>query len=114
MDQSNAQRNLQIIKDMIDKTRREAAENGHAFIFMGLASIIFVIVIMAIERLNGHQFVVPAMIGMTVLMGIIGYLIIGKPAKKEKVKSYPKTVFQISQNVVLLLLCYAVPFIATK
>jgi len=92
MTQEQIQQDISIIKKMIEKTRREVADSGQAFIFIGLASIIYVVVIMLLERYHYSHLVLPAMIIMTVMMGILGYVLIGRSDKNEKVKSYPKTV----------------------
>lgn len=93
MNHNQVQQEISIIKEMIEKTRRETAESGHFFIIVGILSIISTIVIgfLEINRLN--HFVLPTLIIFVVIMVIAGFIIGYKDEKKEKVKTYAKTIF---------------------
>lgn len=114
MDHNQIQQEISIIKSMIEKTRRETAESGHLFIFMGIASAFFVLIISLLEIYKLNHLVIPAMIILTVLNGFVGYLVVSKPAKQEKVTSYPKTVvlcLWVICGVTLLMVTFLFPFL---
>ncbi|MGD2246352.1 MAG: hypothetical protein PVI11_07390 [Candidatus Aminicenantes bacterium] len=93
MDQNQIQQEISTIKKMIEKTRRETAESGHFFIAMGILAAVITFAIGMLEFYSLDRLVLPALIVATVVSGVIGYLTITKKEKKERVKSYPKTIF---------------------
>lgn len=112
MNHDQIQQEISIIKSMIEKTRKETAESGHLFIFMGIAAAIFVLIISLLEIYRMSQLVLPAMIVLTIINGIIGYLVVAKAA--EKVKSYPKTVVTSLWAIcglTLLMMTFLFPFL---
>lgn len=114
MNHDQIQQEISIIKSMIEKTRRETAESGHLFIFMGIASAIFVLIISILEIYKFYHLVIPAMIILTVLNGFVGYFVVSKPAKEEKVTSYPKAVvlsLWVICSVTLLMITFLFPFL---
>lgn len=114
MNHDQIQQEISIIKSMIEKTRRETAESGHLFIFMGIAAAIFVVVISILEIYKFTHLVIPAMIILTVLNGFVGYIVVSKPAKEEKVTSYPKVVvlsLWVICGVTLLMITFLFPFL---
>ena len=114
MNHDHIQQEISIIKSMIEKTRKETAESGHLFIFMGIAAAIFVLVISMLEIYRLDRWVLPMMITLTIINGIIGYLVIARAAKKEKVETYPKTLvlslFAIC-SITLLMITFLFPFL---
>ena len=114
MTQNQVQQEISIIKEMIDKTRKETAESGHLFIFMGIASAFFVLIISLLEMYKVNHLVIPAMIILTFLNGLVGYFVVSKPISEEKVKSYPKTVvlcLWVVCGLTLLLVTFLFPFL---
>jgi len=95
MENDRIQQDISLIKEMIEKTRREAADSGHFFIYLGIGAIIYVVVIMTLNLIGLNHLALPAMIIMTVIMGALGFYITNRDEKKEKVKSYPKTICYI-------------------
>lgn len=91
MNPDQIQNEISTIKDLIEKTRAEAADSGLMFTFLGLGCIAFVVIMMVIQYFQ-INIVLPAMIGLTVLFGLLGILIVERREKKEKLKSYPKTI----------------------
>ncbi len=81
-----------MIKEMIAKSRREAAESGHFFVGIGLLGIVATPLIGLLESTHQNRFVLPVFVLMAILAGAIGYWTLAKPAEKERVRSYPKTV----------------------
>lgn len=95
MNHEQIQQDLSIIKDMIEKTKKETADSGYFFIGLGLLSIFSVIIISFLEykRMEHlEHLVVPMFLFMFFASGAIGYFTINRPEKKERVKSYPKTI----------------------
>ncbi len=112
MNHDQIQQEISIIKSMIEKTRKETAESGHLFIFMGIASAFFVLVISFLELYRLNRLVLPAMIVLTAINGIIGYLVVAKAT--EKVKSYPKIVVTslwLICGLTLLMMTFLFPFL---
>ena len=112
MNHEQIKQEISIIKSMIEKTRKETAESGHLFIFMGLAAAIFVLVISLLEIYKLNHLVLPAMIVLTIINGFIGYLAVSKASKK--VKSYPKTVVTSLWAIcgmTLLMMTFLFPFL---
>ena len=94
MDQNHIQEELTIIKNMIDKTRRETSESGNFFIAIGIYGIISTFAIAAMEEIfKLYNYILPALIGNIVLAAAVAYFFISRAEKKEKVKTYAKTVF---------------------
>jgi len=98
MDHQQIQQDLAIIKDMIEKTKKETADSGWFFIGMGLLSIISVVVIILLEYKRMEHLIVPMFLFMFFASSAIGYFTLNRREQKVKVKSYPKT------------LCYSVWF----
>lgn len=98
MDNNQIQQEISIIKSMIEKTRREAAENGHFFIIVGFLAVINTLAIGIMQSYSLNYLVLPALITTMAAAVLIGYLTAGRQEKKDKVKSYPKT---ICYNVML-------------
>ena len=112
MNHDQIKQEISIIKSMIEKTRKETAESGYLFIFMGLAAAIFVLVISLLEIYKLSHLVLPAMIVLTIINGFIGYLVVSKASKK--VKSYPKTVVTSLWAIcgmTLLMMTFLFPFL---
>ncbi len=114
MTENQLQQDISIIKTMIEKTRKETAESGHLFIFMGIAAALFVLIVSLLEMYHLNQLVIPAMIILTVLNGIVGFFVVSKPFTDERVKSYPKTVvlcLWVICGVTLLMITFLFPFL---
>lgn len=91
MDHYQIKQEISIIKEMIEKTKRETAESGHFFIAIGVFSIIATFAIGMLEFFNLNHLVLPTMITMFFVNGVIGYITISRAERKERVKSYHKT-----------------------
>jgi len=114
MNHDQIQQEISIIKNMIEKTKRETAESGHLFIFMGIASAVFVLVISLLELYKLFDLILPAMITLTIINGIIGFFVVAKADKREKVKAYPKTIvltLWIVCSMTILMLTFLFPFL---
>jgi hypothetical protein len=108
------QQEITTIKNMIDKTRRETAESGRLFIFLGIGAVLFVLIISLLEINQLFNWVLPTMIGLTILNGFIGYLVVGREVKREKVTAYPKTIVLSMMMIcgfTVLLLTFLFPFL---
>ena len=93
MDNNQLQQEISIIKEMIEKTKRETANSGHLLIFIGVFSAIVTTWIGLLEVFSLQTYFIPSIIFMAVVNGIAGYFIIRKEEKNEKVKDYTKTIF---------------------
>ncbi len=91
MDQNDVQQEIAIVRQMIEKTRRETAESGNGFIVMGLLCAIFPWAMGLLERFNSKLFL-PGIIGFIIICLIIGFIISAREKKKEKVKTYARAI----------------------
>ena len=91
MDQNNVQQEIAIVREMIEKTRRETAESGNFFIVMGLLCSLFPWVMGMLAKGNSKLFM-PAIIIFIIIGLIIGFIISARDEKKEKVKTYAKAI----------------------
>lgn len=114
MDQNQVAQEISIIKQMIEKTKKETAESGHLFIFMGIATVLFVLCVGLLEYFQMNRWILPAMIILTIVNGFVGFLVVMKTDKSEKVKSYPKTVvlnLWVICGLTLILITFLFPFL---
>jgi hypothetical protein len=91
MDSNQMQQEIALIKRMIEKTRAEAGDSGWLFTIIGIGSILYVAVVVAVQELFNHL-LVPAMIVITAVFGLTIFVLGRRREKKEKVRSYPKAV----------------------
>jgi len=98
MNPDQIQSEISIIKEMIAKSRREAAESGHFFVGIGVLGIVATPLIGLLESLHLDRLVLPVFVLMALISAAIGYWTVARRAKTERVKSYPKS------------LCYQVLF----
>lgn len=89
MEQQKIEQDISIIKDMIEKTRRETAESGNFFIFIGYFCIATTLLMYFLE----NKWELPILVGMVFVGAFIGYWTLGRESKNEKVQTYAKTVF---------------------
>ncbi|MBN1270637.1 MAG: hypothetical protein JXB26_00045 [Candidatus Aminicenantes bacterium] len=92
MNHNQIQQEIFIIKKMIEKTKKETAESGLFFISLGIFAAIVTFTIGILEFFNLYHLVLPTLIIAAVVSGVVGYLTVTKKERKEKVKSYPKTI----------------------
>jgi hypothetical protein len=100
MDHEHIQREISIIKNMIEKTKKDAAESGSLYLFIGVACIIYVLVVTILEELHFFPWVLPAMISMSVLFAIMAYRLVAREVRKEMVMTWPKKI-----NRTILFVC---------
>lgn len=114
MNQNQVAQEILIIKQMIEKTKKETAESGYLFIFMGVATVLFVLCVGLLEYFQMNRWILPAMIILTIVNGFVGFLVVKKTDKSEKVKSYPKTVvlnLWVVCGLTLILITFLFPFL---
>ncbi len=92
MNQIEAQQEITLIKQMIEKTKKDTADSGYFLIFIGIFTIITTFAIGMLEFYNLNHLVFPMMIVMLIGGAIIGYLTTNKTGKNEHVSSYHKMV----------------------
>ena len=105
---------ISIIKEMIAKSRKEAAESGHFFVGIGLLGIIATPLIGLLELFHLDRLILPVFVLMAFVSAAIGYLTVGRQEKKERVKSYAKTLcYQIlfACSVPALLIVFVFPLL---
>lgn len=114
MTQIQIEQELTIIKNMIEKTRRESAESGYLFIIPGILVILTIILMSHLNDLNlGH---LERPIFITLLGLIVGTSVwIGiHEGRKTRVQTYAKTIFAhlwIAVGVVSLLTGFLLPLL---
>src|SRR3989339_729500 len=93
MDNVQMQQELSIIREMIEKTKKETVESGQFFIWTGIFTIVFVQIISMLESYGMSQFFLPILIAMVLINGAIGYFTFSRIEKREKVKTYAKSIY---------------------
>lgn len=91
MDKNNIQQEIAIVRQMIEKSRRETAESGNFFIVIGLMCSVLPLAMTMLARYDS-KLVMPVLILFAVICGFAGYLVLSKEEKKEKVKTYAKAI----------------------
>ena len=100
MNHEHIQKEISIIRNMIEKTKRDTAESGSIFLFIGIACILYILVVTILEKLRFFTWVLPVMISMTILMGIAGYFFVARQDKAKKAMTWPQKI-----NRVILAAC---------
>jgi len=100
MKNEDIQQEISTIKNMIERAKMDTAASGTIFLFIGLVAIFFMFFVMVLERLQLHDWFLPSVIIMTVLSGFIGYFVMRKDKKNEKIQTYAKKI-----NVSVLAVC---------
>jgi len=83
------ERELEIIRKMLEKTRRESADSSRFFIWMGVLAIVAVILIDRLESMGLANLVIPALVIIFAASGVIGYLI---ARRMGRTRSWTKSV----------------------
>jgi len=84
----SAAEQLRIIKSMVDRGRRETAESGHFFIWIGILSIVGVFAIRAIETAGRGELIVPMLAALTIGNGVLAYMAIVWARRDAGARSY--------------------------
>mgnify|MGYP006303210269 CR=1 FL=1 len=87
------QKDVSLIKEMIERTRQSAAESGYLLIFIGVFTALGTTLIGILEILDHHRFIMTAILGMAVINALIGFAIAVREEKKSEVTTYAKTIF---------------------
>ncbi len=83
---------LAIIEAMVARSRRETAESGHFFIWIGLIGIVTVFIIRWLESGAHARLALPALAAVFVANGVVGYLALAVRQKRTGARSYPASV----------------------
>jgi hypothetical protein len=116
MNHSQIEQEISIIRDMIEKTRKDSSRFGNLLIFMGITAAFFVLAVSLLELSGRSRWVLPAMIGLTLLNGVVGFVIVRRMLAKEKVNTYPKSILLnvwTSCSMAMLLITFVLPLLKT-
>jgi hypothetical protein len=93
MKQNQIQQEITIIKDMIEKTRRETAESGLLFIIPGILCILTIFLMALLEMYQLNHLFLPALLTAMAVIVITSAVIGIKEGKKERIETYAKSIF---------------------
>jgi hypothetical protein len=93
METNQFQQEISIIKEMIEKTRKDAAGSGNFWVALGILSILNTLLIMFLQTHNLGRYVLPVLIGYFILIVLTALLMSGLEEKKAKVETYAKQIF---------------------
>jgi hypothetical protein len=113
MNQVQLQQEIAIIRDMIEKTRRETAESGHLFIALGIIWVFVTGLTGFLEMTAADQLIWPVLAVALVLTIIIAVMIGLHEGRRERVESYPRKIFGsmwISVALSAILVSFVFPF----
>lgn len=92
MNDASVREQLGIIRSMIERSRRETAESGHFFIWIGVLSAVAALVIRALEGAQLGHLVIPVLAVTALGNGVLGYFLIARRRRAAGARSYPGTV----------------------
>ena len=107
MNQEQIQQEISIIKNMIEKTKKDTAESGSIFLTIGIGCILLIIIANVLEMLRLFHWILPTMITLAIIFGVLVFLLMRTEEKKQKVETYPKKI-----NRAILCFC-SLPIILT-
>jgi hypothetical protein len=93
MTQNQFQQEITIIKEMIEKTRKDTAESGLLFIIPGILCILMVLLMSALQWFNANHLMKPVMFASMAVISLSSAYIGYRESKKAKVATYVKKVF---------------------
>jgi len=88
---SQAEQNLSMIREMIEKTRRDTTQSGHFFLAMGCITLAGTVGLHLLERSGFQKWVLPTVVLMAASNAVLGFLI--GLRERNGLKSYTKTLF---------------------
>lgn len=116
MDNSQFQEEMTIIRNMIERTRRETFESGSIFIFSGIVWLIAVIVMATLE-LTGHApFVHRWGWVSTAVIALVAMIMGLRMGRKIQAHTYTRSLFSHlwgACGIVIVLVTFAVPHMNT-
>lgn len=113
METNQFQQEIAIIKEMVEKTRKEAAGSGTFFILIGILSIINTLILMYLGIYKNGKYALPVIIVFTIVVVLTGVFMSRNQEKKMKVKTYAKKIFGhlgLSCAIPTLLVMFVFPF----
>ena len=93
MTENQLQQEITIIKEMIEKTRRDTAESGMLFIIPGILCVIMVLIMANLHWINAEYLIKPVMFTSMALIALTSAYIGYREGKKAKVETYVKKIF---------------------
>jgi len=93
MTQNQLQQEITIIKEMIEKTRRDTAESGLLFIIPGILCVVMVLLMANLHWFNAEYMIKPVMFTSMALIALTSAYIGYREGKKTKVETYVKKIF---------------------
>jgi hypothetical protein len=92
MTDERVQEQLSIIRSMVEKSRRETAESGAFFIWLGVIGIVTVFAIRALELSGLSHLTIPFLVVVLVANGVVGYFTVSRRQKRAGARSYVATI----------------------
>jgi hypothetical protein len=86
------QEQLSIIREMVEKGRRETAESGAFLIWLGVIGILTVFAIRGLELSGLSHLTIPFLAVVLVVNGVVGYLTVSRRQKRAGARSYVATI----------------------
>jgi len=90
--ENQVQEQLAIIRAMVERSRRETAESGAFFKWIGIIGIIAVLVISGLEAGGLSHVVVAVVLAVFLASGVVGYLTVARRQRSAGARSYPATI----------------------
>lgn len=92
MSVGQVQEQVSIIRSMIERSRRETAESGLCFVWMGVISLAAVLAIDRLEAYDHTRLVLPALLATLVGNGVVGYLVVSRAQQRAGARSYSSSI----------------------
>ena len=105
---------LSVIRAMVARSRRDTAESGRFFVWLGVVALVGVAVIASLEQAGRTGLVLPSLVTMAVVSGIVGYLTLARARKRSGARSYAAAVSAFvwfGVGTVALLVAFVLPLV---
>ena len=105
---------ISVIREMIEKTRRDTAESGHFFIYIGIFSLLGTIAAGLMEHYSLKSWLIPIFIFIALINAGIAYRIIYREKHLHAVTTYAKTLswnLWLSCGIAALFILFVFPFL---
>jgi len=114
MEHTNAQQELSIIKQMVEKTRKDTAESGRFFLYIGIVSLIGTITVGILEAASMQNWLLPALVIVALSSAAIAAAIMHREKIMNPVKTYAKAIcwhLWLACGCAALLILFVFPFL---
>jgi len=79
---------LSVMREMIEKGRRETAESGRFFVWMGVIALAGLVAIRVLETVGRGRLLPPVLVLLLAASGVVGFLTVARRQERAGARSY--------------------------